>query len=456
MRSTLWSLLLVLIVGLSWAMTRPSEQETTAEIQLETLIDSTDIYVPTIVYGEDEEIDLLKEVLGDVDEGYIVYRDRIRRNEFLSDMLGKCGVAHTTVHHLVNKAKPVFDVRKMNALKPYSIICNDDSLETTHFLIYPHTKTETIVFDLRDSLNVFIHKKSIDTLVREASGVIQSSLYMTLIEQNVSPQLVVELEAIYAWAIDFFRIQKGDQFKVIYEEYYAGNDFIGIGQVKAACFEHFNQPYYAIYFDHPDLVDADYYDEKAKSLRKAFLKAPVKYSRISSRYSGRRFHPVQKRFKAHLGTDYAAPRGTPIYATANGTVSKKGRTRGNGNYIKIKHNSVYSTQYLHMSKFKSGVNKGTRVKQGQVIGFVGSTGLATGPHVCYRFWKNGKQVDPYRQKLPAAEPLKANLIPQYLTHLDSMSCRLDKIAYPSLEVAEPSVDSSVIAPKDSIGQQNVL
>jgi murein DD-endopeptidase MepM/ murein hydrolase activator NlpD len=235
----------------------------------------------------------------------------------------------------------------------------------------------------------------------------------------------LKLSEIYAWAVDFYRIQKGDMFKVIYEEKLVEDEVIGMGRVIAAYFQHYGDDYYAVYFEQGNA--ADYFDENAKSLRRAFLKAPLKYSRISSRFSMKRFHPVQKRYKPHLGTDYAAPRGTPIMATGDGKVVKSGYTKGNGNYVKIRHNSVYSTQYLHMQKIKSGIKRGVRVRQGEVIGYVGSTGLATGPHVCYRFWKNGSQVDALKIKVPPSLPVDKKYIEAYDSLKVKMVAELDSI-----------------------------
>jgi murein DD-endopeptidase MepM/ murein hydrolase activator NlpD len=235
----------------------------------------------------------------------------------------------------------------------------------------------------------------------------------------------MKLANIYAWDIDFYSIDKGDWFKVIYDQQYVGATPVGIGRIKSAVFNHGGQKFYAFYF-HDDSTNTDgYYDEKAKSLRKAFLKAPLKFYHITSHYSKHRFHPIQHRWKAHLGTDYAAPTGTPIMSTAAGTVIASRYSRFNGNYVKIRHNATYTTQYLHMSK--RAVHVGEHVKQGQIIGYVGSTGLATGPHVCYRFWKNGKQVDPFKQHFPPAEPIAESDMAAFkaLVHQDKE--RLDQI-----------------------------
>lgn len=432
MRSRFWIFipLLLLIVSV-WAGTRfDSNEAETDLLEQEQSLSITDEVgeKPPVELVPDKQFGLLEKVFGTINPSYSIHSDRVHKNEFLADMMGGCNVDYSTVAKLVEKTKGIFDVRKMKYNRPYTVLCND-SLERAEFFIYEHDPMETVIFDLRDTLNVVRYQKEIDTLIREASGVINYSLYQTLMDQKLSPMLVGEMENVYAWALDFFRIQKGDRFKVVFEELYADGEFIGVGSVQSSVFYHSGQPFYAFYFDHEDLEHGDYYDEEYKSLRKAFLKAPVKYSRISSRYSSNRRHPVLGYRKAHLGTDYAAPRGTPIYATANGTITHRTRNRGNGKYVKVRHNSVYTTQYLHMSGFAKGQRVGTVVKQGDVIGYVGSTGLATGPHVCYRFWKNGKQVDPYKQKLPDSKSLKTELIPTYDLHIDSMMCRLDKIDF---------------------------
>jgi murein DD-endopeptidase MepM/ murein hydrolase activator NlpD len=239
--------------------------------------------------------------------------------------------------------------------------------------------------------------------------------------------LASELSEIYAWSIDFYRIQKNDAFKVVFEERFVDGVSVGIGEIKYAYFKHRKEDNYAIWFEQDQI--GDYYDQDNRSLRKAFLKAPLKFSRISSRYTKKRFHPVQKRFKAHLGTDYAAPTGTPIRTVADGTVIAAKYSKYNGNYVKVKHNGTYTTQYLHMSKIKSGIRKGKRVRQGDVIGYVGATGLATGPHLCYRFWKNGKQVDPYKQKMPASKPISKGNTEKYNEIKKRVIKELDDIKY---------------------------
>ena len=340
-------------------------------------------------------------------DSFLLVKAQVRPGESLGQILERHRIDYGFVDQIVQRSKEVFDVRTLNVGKNYTVFCTKDSLQKARCFVYEASATDYVVFDFRDSLQVYKGQKEIVSRIKKASGVIHSSLYQTMIDQQLSPALAMELSDVYAWTIDFFRIQKGDHFKVIYEDRYIDDTtYIGIGRVKAVTFNHFGEDYYAFYFEGGENDFGDYYDEEGNTLRRAFLKAPLKFSRISSRYSPRRFHPVQKRWKPHLGTDYAAPTGTPIMSTADGVIEKKGYTRGNGNYVKVQHNSTYATQYLHMSRIKKGIKRGVRVQQGDVIGYVGSTGLATGPHVCYRFWKNGKQVDPYKQDLPAADPIK--------------------------------------------------
>ena len=246
-------------------------------------------------------------------------------------------------------------------------------------------------------------------------------------EKKLSPLLSNELSEIYAWTIDFFRLEKGDNFKIIYSAKFVDDSIaVGLNRIHSAYFEHRAKPFYAIEFEtDPKRGLFEYFDENGKNLRRAFLRAPVQFSRISSRYNLKRKIAYYGRVRPHLGTDFAAPRGTPIRATASGTVTKASYTRSNGNYIKIKHNGTYSTQYLHMDK--RGVKVGQFVKQGDYIGTVGMTGNTSGPHVCYRFWKNGKQVDPLKQKLPEAKPISKELKKRYLKYMMPVKNQLDSI-----------------------------
>ena len=356
----------------------------------------------------------------------------IQRNQFLADILADYGINNTTVLQLAQKARHVFSVRKLDAGKPYTIFCTKDSTQKAQYFIYQPDPVHYVVYDLRDTMNVYTGDRPVTTKTVNLSGTINSSLYETLEQQHANPDLAVKLANIFAWTIDFYSIQKGDWFKMVYDQQYVKGKPIESGSIRLAVFSHRNEIYKAYYFEPDSTGGGEFYNEEGKSLRKAFLKAPLKFSRITSHYSLHRFHPISKRWKAHLGTDFAAPTGTPILATGSGVVIASRYTRFNGNYVKIKHNSTYTTQYLHMSR--RGVREGQHVAQGQVIGYVGMTGLATGPHVCYRFWKNGKQVDPLKQKFPAATPVEQKYMPAFQQLVDSENMVLAKIPVDTISV----------------------
>lgn len=352
-------------------------------------------------------------------DSFNVIKGIVKKNQTLGEILYANHIDHPQIAEIVNKSKEIFDVRYVNPGKDYTVICKKDSTEKACYFIYQENPINYIVIDLTDGIDVYRGKKEVETRVNIASGEINSSLWLAMEAQKLSPKIAAELSTIYAWTIDFFTIQKGDAFRVYYENKYINGKYIGIGKILAAEFKHKGQVFYAFYYKENENF-GDYYDEQGKTLRKAFLMAPVDYKRISSRYNKRRKHPVTGRWKGHFGTDYAAERGTPIWATANGTIIQAAYTKNNGNYVKVRHNGTYTTQYLHMSKIKPGIRKGVYVKQGDIIGYVGSTGLATGPHVCYRFWKDGKQVDPFKQKLPPGDPIKKENRDTYVLAKDSL------------------------------------
>ncbi|WP_028297995.1 M23 family metallopeptidase [Olivibacter sitiensis] len=331
-------------------------------------------------------------------DSFLVEQRTVQRNELLGSMLGSEFNAQQ-IDEIAKKSKDVYDVRRIAAGKPYSLYYANDSKRLA-YMVYQPNAIDYVVYDLRDSIQVFSGKKEVETKIETLYGSINGSLHEVFSQQGADPALAFQLAQIYGGTIDFYRLNRGDWFKLEYERQYVEGESIGQGKILAAVFGHRNKEFEAYYFKPEGEKQGSYYDAEGNSLQRAFLKAPLKFSRISSRFSLRRLHPVQKTWKAHLGTDYAAPTGTPIIATANGVVSESGYSGGNGNYVKIQHDKTYATQYLHMSK--RAVSRGQRIRQGQVIGYVGSTGLATGPHVCYRFWKNGKQVDPLRQNFQNA------------------------------------------------------
>jgi murein DD-endopeptidase MepM/ murein hydrolase activator NlpD len=284
---------------------------------------------------------------------------------------------------------------------------------------------------------VDVCQREVVTVEKNISGVIHSTLSQTIEELGISHELTNKFVDIFAWQVDFQRLQKGDKFKLIYQENQVEGTTVGITGISAVYFEHFGNDYFAFPFDQGDGID--YFDDDGKSLRKALLKYPIEFTRISSRYSGKRFHPVRKVYRAHLGTDFAAPTGTPIRSVGDGIVLEAQYKSNNGNYVKIRHNNTYTTQYLHMSRIGQGIRPGTRVRQGQTIGYVGSTGLATGPHLCYRFWKNGRQVDALKVELPPSQPIKSEFMDAFDRVKAELTTKLEAIPFP--EVTEDPIAS---------------
>ena len=358
-------------------------------------------------------------------DSYEVVQSEFGKNEFLGTVLDRYHVSSVRVAELAKASKEVYDVRKFRTGKNYTIFSTKDSVPEVAYFVYQPNSIDYVVYDLRDSIQVYEGKKELVTEVKSASGVINSSLYQTLVDQNLSRALAVRLADIYAWTIDFYRIQKGDHFQVVYEEQYVDGERVGVGRILAANFNNYGDDNYAFLYDQGE--GEDYFNEDAESLRRAFLQSPLKFGRLTSAYTKRRFHPVQKRYKAHLGTDYAAPTGTPIMSVGDGVVTHAQYSKYNGNYVKVRHNGTYTTQYLHMSKIGKGIRPGVRVKQGQTIGYVGSTGLATGPHVCYRFWKNGEQVDARREKIPPSKPIKKDKRADFDVFVKDWKAKIDSI-----------------------------
>ena len=365
---------------------------------------------------------------GMVVDNYTVIEDKIKRNEVLGDILMAYNVPADIIHQISKLSRSVFDVRKIAPNKKYTLICGQDSLKTAKAFVYEPNPTEYIVFRFEDTLWVDVCKRDVVITEKSIAGEIKTNLSETIEELGISHELTNRFVDVFGWQVDFQRLQKGDKFKLIYEEAQVEGISVGIKQINAIYFEHFGHPYYAFPFDQGEGVD--YYDDEGKSLRKALLKYPIEFTRISSRYTMSRFHPVQKRWKAHLGTDFAAPKGTPIRAVGDGYVEEAQYKSNNGNYVKIKHNGTYTTQYLHMSGIASGVRAGTRVRQGQTIGYVGSTGLATGPHLCYRFWRNGVQVDALKVELPPSQPVKKEHLESFQSVKAELTKKLEVIPFP--------------------------
>ncbi|MDA9852266.1 peptidoglycan DD-metalloendopeptidase family protein [Flavobacteriaceae bacterium] len=411
-------------------------QEDTAKTERSTIQKEEAKVVPNLLYGIDQN-------------QYQVETQKIKRGDTFGKILEDNGIDYPHVFNILEAIKGKVSVRKLTIGKSYSLFFSKDSIPTPEYFVYHPGPQSYTRIHLRDSLYGEEIKKPVRLVEIEASGIIESSLYETMQNSGINEGLTYYLSDVYAWTVDFFRLQKGDRFKVVYTEKFVDDTLsIGIERIKAAYFEHQGKPLYAFeYISDPEKGIVDYFDDEAKSLRRAFLQGPLKFNRISSRYNlKRRIAYYGNRIRPHKGTDFAAAVGTPILATANGTVVKASYTRGNGNYVTIKHNNVYSTQYLHMKKRK--VKVGQFVAQGDVIGWVGMTGNTSGPHVCYRFWKNGKQVDPFKQKLPDAKPISKELKAKFAEHIIPYKTKLDCITFheSKKEVAENNTKANAKNP----------
>lgn len=357
-----------------------------------------------------------------------VTEQTVRAGKRFADLFDGYYVDPQVQRQLNTISRDRFDFRKIVAGKKYTLLSEKDSLHTLHALIYEPTTTEYFIFHLKDSMRIEEGHRVVITEEKQVAGVIGSSLSETIENIGLSHELTNRFVDIFAWQIDFQMLQKGDRFKLIYEEQTVDGAIVGIGKIHGIYFEHFGNVYYAIPFDQGEGVD--YFDEKGNSLRKALLKYPIEFTRISSGYTFKRFHPIMKVFTAHPGIDFVAALGTPIRSVGDGIILEAQYKGYNGNYVKIRHNDTYSTQYLHMSKIAAGVRPGVRVRQGEVIGFVGSTGLSTGPHLCYRFWKNGVQVDPLRVELPPSQPVKKDQLENFELARTDVQRRLERIYLP--------------------------
>jgi murein DD-endopeptidase MepM/ murein hydrolase activator NlpD len=365
-------------------------------------------------------------------DSFVVSEGVVMKNQNLSHLLTNYGVSLGTIDQLARLIRDTFDVRKIKTGQKYYVLRSSDSLMVPEYFVYECSSTQYVVFTLKDSLYAYNGKKEVHAQIRKGAGRIETSLWDAMNEQNLSPVLALSMSDIYQWTIDFYGIQKGDQFRIIYEEEYVEELPVGIGKIHAIQFNHMGQDYFAFRFTQGD--KPDYFDEEGKNLRKAFLKAPLRFSRISSRFSYSRMHPVLRYRRPHLGIDYAAPRGTPVQSIGDGMVTEKAYQQGGGGYyLKIKHNSVYTTTYMHLSGYAGGIAVGTRVKQGDVIGYVGSSGLATGPHLDFRISKNGHPVNPLKVEAPPGDSIRIENLNDYLLLKDSLMHELQQIEWEEVE-----------------------
>lgn len=350
----------------------------------------------------------------------------IQRNESLYEILRKQDFSPQQIYRVTQKGKGVFDARDLKPGQKYFLYTSADSSRVER-LVWQPSPLNYVVFDWEDSLRVFRGQKQVKTRIHEASGVIQSSLYETLQDEQASPLLAYKLSDIFAWEIDFFRLREGDRFKVIYEQQYVDGKAYGLGRVLAARFEHRGEEYNAYLFQNGEKTG--YYDAEGKSVQKALLKAPLRYSYISSGYSNNRYHPVLHRRMAHHGVDYAAPTGTPVHSVGDGSVVTAAYVGPNGNMVKVRHNGTYTTTYIHLSRFAKGIRRGVHVKQGQTIGYVGTTGRSTGPHLDYRIFKHGHPVNPMTIKLPPSKSVKDSYADSFSDVRSKLDRMLNGISY---------------------------
>ncbi|HCX21997.1 MAG: peptidase M23 [Flammeovirgaceae bacterium] len=401
MKKGIFIVLIGAALAAAYFFTQKYQQAKLAELAAADSLAVEPIPEPTLLYG----IPI---------DSFEVYEGKIKWGQSLSNILSDFAISNEQIYELANKTKDIFDVRLLKANYPFTIIHERDSSRRARQMIFEPDPTQYVVFNLADSIyaqkverEVITEERTLIAKIEEGSNVSEA------LSNAGGPQLLVHrLVDIFAWQVSFFHIQPGDEFKVIYEEKRIGDQVIGVGEITGAYFKYWGKDFYAVHYEQG--TESDYFDEDGNSLRKTFLKDPLDFKRISSSYSPKRFHPVQKRYKAHLGTDYAANPGTPIWSVGDGVVVEATYGKYNGNYVKIKHNSNYTTQYLHMQSIKRGIKAGSTVTQGQIIGYVGSTGLATGPHLCFRFWKNGRQVDSQRVELPPSEPIDPKKLNDFL------------------------------------------
>ena len=380
--------------------------------------DSTQVVVDEprhIEYGLD--VTDLDEVQGKVVNGQII-----------TSLLRNLGADKKAITQAAFIPDSVFDVRRMKAGQRYSAYYTQDSVPQLVYLVYQHSQTDFIVFHFEDSLHVEQYTKPTTVKTRQGEFVVETSLWNAIIDADMNMTLALQLSDIYAWTVDFFGLQKGDRFRVYYDELFVDTVSIGISKIHAACYTRGEKDIYSVFYENDDV--SGYWDLEGNNVKKAFLKAPLSFSRVSSKFTYARKHPVYKTVRPHTGVDYAAPMGTPVMAIGDGVVTFKGYKGGGGHTVKIKHNSTYTSAYLHLSKYGKGIAEGVRVTQGQVIGYVGSSGTSTGPHLDFRIWKNGTPIDPLKMDSPPTEPIPTNARAEF----DSVKTVMVKILNKEQEV----------------------
>ena len=418
-----WGLLIFGLMILSRCKSDNSDESDNSEMQGNQIhSDSTTLQ---------KEVAEIKEtfIQGYSQNEFIIDSGIVESNQSLGHILPKYGVKYTTIATLSDSFKEVFDVKKIYPNDKFYIIKSNDSLKEPIDFLYKKSAREMVVMHLKDSIYMNIIEKPISIEIKKSGGKINSSLWNSFIDKNLTPALVNKVANLYAWTIDFFGVQENDYFKIIYEAQYVDGEFIGVGKIKAILFNHMGNDYYAFDYESPIDKEKYYYNEKGESMKKALLSAPLEYVRISSKFSNRRLHPITKKYTPHHGVDYAAPTGTDVVSTGDGKIIFVGRAGGAGKMIKVKHSyGDVVTKYLHLSKYAPGIKKGVSVKQGQKIAEVGSTGMSTGPHLDYRIYIDGKAVDPLKLSVPSKDPIPDSLKAQYIKDISEMKNSLDQIA----------------------------
>lgn len=355
-----------------------------------------------------EPVNLLYDLVPDT---FIPEAGRIGRNQLLSSLFLDKGFSYPEIDRILSNSTSTFNARKVRYGSNYTFFWSSDTAARPSFMVYEHDNTLSHIFSLNGDMGISDYNHETTREVKFVEGVIESSLWGSMVAAGANPMLAVELSEIYAWTVDFFGLQKGDQFRILYEEAFTGGKSAGITMIYGSTFTHVGKEIVAIPFLQDSVVS--YFDEDGNSLKKAFLKAPLRYSRISSGFSSGRLHPILKIVRPHHGVDYAAPIGTPVVSIGDGRITATAYEAGAGRIVRIRHNSVYSTAYLHLSSFAKGIQAGVYVKQGDVIGYVGSSGLSTGPHLDFRFYRNGSPINPLRVESPPVEPVSEENMERY-------------------------------------------
>ena len=398
---------LVLVLGLLVLSCSSSNKNSIATEQVEEV-------APTLKYGLETD-------------KYNVEPGEIKKGDFFGSIMDDLGVDGNQVQRILKASAGVFDAKKIKLGNSYEILREKDSAGTAAYFIYELDNLSNVVVSLKDSLYAKVYEKEVETVLKKASVTIKTSLWNDVQKAGIPVMMALKLSDVYDCTIDFFGLQTGDSFTVMYEELTHNGEYMGLGKIHYAEFTHAGKLYNAVRFEAGE-NSSTFWNEKGESLKKAFLKAPLNFTRISSRFTYARKHPVLRIVRPHTGVDYAAPSGTPVVALGDGTVTYKGWAGGGGNTLKIKHPGNYVTSYMHLKGYAKGISVGTRVSRGQLIGYVGSTGLSTGPHLDFRVYKNGKPIDPLKMESPSVEPVSKEQMPAFEAQMQLYRYRMDSLS----------------------------